>query len=122
MLHYIYLLSSLLQENTSSVRLLNAALVNGYSIVTYQRPLRAHDALDLPIFTNGSQAVIWGVGPLNQKLEVSFHTLWSKGKETGDISNTRGGKYITKLEENSLPVFKLYYCFVCIMGCTLYIF
>lgn len=55
------------------MRLLNAAMVNGYSIVTYQRPLKASDELDRPILTNGSQAIIWAIGPLNERQEVSFH-------------------------------------------------
>ncbi|RZF39223.1 hypothetical protein LSTR_LSTR010317 [Laodelphax striatellus] len=67
-----------IESNTESVRLLNAALVNGYSIVTYQRPLKAHDAFDKPIYTNRSQAVIWAVGPLNSKQEVSYHSITSK--------------------------------------------
>ncbi|XP_032665653.1 protein Skeletor, isoforms B/C isoform X1 [Odontomachus brunneus] len=62
-----------IQVNTDSVQLLNAALVNGYSIVTYQRPLKASDELDLPILTNGSQAIIWAIGPLNERQEVSYH-------------------------------------------------
>lgn len=66
------------QEDTSSVRLLNAAMVNGYSIVTYQRPLKAQDELDIDIRTNGSQPVIWAIGPLNSKNEVSYHTLTNK--------------------------------------------
>lgn len=70
------------QDNTNSVRLLNAALVNGYSIVTYQRPVRAHDALDKPVYTNTSQAVVWAVGPLNSKQEVSYHSLTVKGRLT----------------------------------------
>ncbi|XP_025266940.1 protein Skeletor, isoforms B/C isoform X2 [Camponotus floridanus] len=65
-------------ENTDSVRLLNAALVNGYSIVTYQRPLRASDELDRPILTNRSQAIIWAIGPLNERQEVSFHSRYLK--------------------------------------------
>ncbi|XP_070167433.1 protein Skeletor, isoforms B/C isoform X1 [Polyergus mexicanus] len=65
-------------ENTDSVRLLNAAMVNGYSIVTYQRPLRANDELDRPILTNKSQAVIWAIGPLNERQEVSFHSRYLK--------------------------------------------
>lgn len=69
------------QENTSSVRLLNAALVNGYSIVTYQRPVRAHDILDKTVYTNTSQTVIWAVGPLNSKQEVSYHSITSKGTD-----------------------------------------
>jgi len=60
------------------VRLLNAAMVNGYSIVTYQRPLKASDELDLPILTNGSQAIIWAIGPLNDRQEVSFHSHYLK--------------------------------------------
>ncbi|KAG5335452.1 SKEL1 protein, partial [Acromyrmex charruanus] len=67
-----------IQENTDSVRLLNAAMVNGYSIVTYQRPLKASDELDLPILTNGSQAIIWAIGPLNDRQEVSFHSHYLK--------------------------------------------
>ncbi|CAH2245286.1 jg15674 [Pararge aegeria aegeria] len=66
-------------KGTSSVRMLNAALVNGYSIVTYQRPLKAADSFDLPIFTNASQPIIWAVGPLNSKQEVSYHQYFTKG-------------------------------------------
>lgn len=69
---------SLLQENSNSIRLLNAATVNGYSIVTYQRPLTASDELDQSIITNGSQAVIWAIGPLNDRNEVSFHSKYLK--------------------------------------------
>ncbi|XP_015110834.1 protein Skeletor, isoforms B/C [Diachasma alloeum] len=67
-----------IQENTNSVRLLNAAMVNGYSIVTYQRPLSASDELDRQIRTNGSQAIIWAIGPLNERNEVSFHSHYLK--------------------------------------------
>ncbi|XP_026829942.1 protein Skeletor, isoforms B/C isoform X3 [Ooceraea biroi] len=67
-----------IQENTDSVRLLNAALVNGYSIVTYQRSLKASDELDRPILTNRSQAIIWAIGPLNERQEVSFHSHYLK--------------------------------------------
>lgn len=54
-------------------------MVNGYSIVTFQRPLKASDQFDLPIQINGSQAIVWGIGPLNQRTEVSFHTKYTKG-------------------------------------------
>lgn len=57
---------------------LNWAVVNGYSIVTYRRPLRAADVYDLPIFTNVSQPIIWAIGPLNQRDEVSFHNHYLK--------------------------------------------
>jgi hypothetical protein len=33
-------------------------MVNGYSIVTYQRPPKAQDELDIDILTNGTQPVI----------------------------------------------------------------
>lgn len=60
------------------MRLLNAAMVNGYSIVTYQRSLRSADACDLPISVNESIAIVWGLGPLNQRNEVSYHTHFNK--------------------------------------------
>ncbi|KAL0276587.1 UNVERIFIED_CONTAM: hypothetical protein PYX00_004134 [Menopon gallinae] len=66
-------------ERSNSVRLLNAALVNGYSIVTYQRSLKPQDELDRQIFTNGSQPVIWAIGPLNSLREVSYHSLANRG-------------------------------------------
>lgn len=60
-------------------------MVNGYSIVTYQRPLKASDKFDLPIRINGSQAIVWGIGPLNQRTEVSFHTKYTKGDRLIDF-------------------------------------
>lgn len=53
-------------------------MVNGYSIVTFQRPLRATDEFDLPIIANTSQAIVWAIGPLNQRQEVSYHSLYAK--------------------------------------------
>lgn len=53
-------------------------MVNGYSIVTYQRPLKANDELDRQIITNGSQAIVWAIGPLNERNEVSFHSDYLK--------------------------------------------
>lgn len=77
-----------IQPNTNSIRLLNAAMVNGYSIITYQRSLLAADELDKPIFTNRSQAVIWAIGPLNQRDEVSFHSHYTKGNRFIDFGRT----------------------------------
>ncbi|CAD7084416.1 unnamed protein product [Hermetia illucens] len=74
-----------IQEGTDSVRLLNAAMVNGYSIVTYQRSLKAADHLDLPIYLNGSQAIVWAIGPLNERAEVSFHSKYTKGDQLIDF-------------------------------------
>lgn len=45
-----------LKDNSNSIRLLNAAIVNDYSIVTYQRPLKPADSFDRQIFLNGSQS------------------------------------------------------------------
>lgn len=60
-------------------------MVNGYSIVTYQRPLRASDELDRSILTNQSQAIIWAIGPLNQRNEVSFHSQYTKKNQFIDF-------------------------------------
>lgn len=48
-------------------------MVNGFSIVTYQRPLKASDRFDLQIHTNRSQAIVWAIGPLNDHSETSYH-------------------------------------------------
>lgn len=48
-------------------------MVNGFSIVTYQRPLKASDRFDLQIHTNRSQAIVWAIGPLNDRTETSYH-------------------------------------------------
>lgn len=75
---FLFIFSHFLKDKTNSIRVLNAAMVNGYSIVTYQRPLRATDKFDLPIVANTSQATAWAIGPLNQRLEVSFHSLYAR--------------------------------------------
>ncbi|XP_043652121.1 protein Skeletor, isoforms D/E isoform X1 [Drosophila teissieri] len=67
-----------ISEKTNSIRLLNAAMVNGYSIVTYQRSLAATDRLDLPISMKEAESVVWAIGPLNDYQEVSFHTFYNK--------------------------------------------
>lgn len=90
-----------LQENTNSVRLLNAALVNGYSIVTYQRPLHASDSLDHPIYTNRSQAILWAIGPLNQRNEVSFHNHFLKRNKLIDFG--RPAKWNCPMPESEQP-------------------
>lgn len=46
--------------------------------MTYQRPLKASDELDRQVLTNRSQAIIWAVGPLNERQEVSFHSDYLK--------------------------------------------
>lgn len=74
-----------LKDNTNSIRLLNAAIVNDYSIVTYQRPLKAADAYDLSIYTNQTQAIVWAIGPLNQRFEVSYHSQFLKKNKVIDF-------------------------------------
>lgn len=66
-------------RGTNNIRLLNAALVNDYVMLTYQRPLKAQDEQDKSIITNGTQAVIWAVGPLSSDNEPTYHKLRNKG-------------------------------------------
>lgn len=82
--------------------MLNAATVNGYSIVTYQRPLRATDEFDLPIISNATQAIAWAIGPLNQRNEVSYHSLYSK--TTKLIQFGREPKWNCPLSENDMKM------------------
>ncbi|CAG9759702.1 unnamed protein product [Ceutorhynchus assimilis] len=88
-------------DDANNIRLLNAAMVNGYSIVTYQRPLKASDQYDQPIVTNGSQAIIWAIGPLNQRDEVSFHSSYLKKDSLIDFA--RPAKWNCPLPEGDVP-------------------
>lgn len=90
------------QDKTNSIRVLNAATVNGYSIVTYQRPLKATDEFDLPIIVNSSQAIAWAIGPLNQRLEVSFHSLYSRSTKL--IQFGREPQWNCPLSENDMKM------------------
>ncbi|XP_068896678.1 protein Skeletor, isoforms B/C isoform X2 [Tenebrio molitor] len=93
-----------LKEDGDNVRLLNAAMVNGYSIVTYQRPLKPSDEYDRQIHTNRSQAIIWAIGPLNQKDEVSFHSHYTKGDQFLDFG--RPAKWNCPMPESEQPSMK----------------
>lgn len=43
-------------------------------MVTFKRPLVAvDDVYDQHVFTDGPQAVVWAIGALNQRKEVSYH-------------------------------------------------
>lgn len=66
-------------RGANNIRLLNAALVNDYVMLTYQRPLKAQDDQDKSIITNGTQAVIWSVGALGPDNEPTYHKLRNKG-------------------------------------------
>lgn len=76
-------------------------MVNGYSIVTYQRPLKASDEFDKAILTNKSQAVIWAIGPLNQRKEVSFHTHYTMSDRFFDFG--RPAKWNCPMPEGDQP-------------------
>lgn len=55
----------------NNVRLLNSAVINEFTMLTYRQPLAASDnGLDQTIQVNGSQAVIWAIGPVNNKVRV----------------------------------------------------
>ncbi|KAF2366388.1 DOMON domain [Trinorchestia longiramus] len=75
-------------RGSNDVRLLNAALINDFTMLTFQRPLRAVDRDDRPIFTNSSQAVIWAVGPVNSQGHASYHTLRTRGNMFVDFGRT----------------------------------
>lgn len=76
-------------------------MVNGYSIVTYQRPLKASDELDRTILTNQTQAIIWAIGPLNERNEVSFHSHYTKGDKFIDFG--RPAKWNCPMPEGDHP-------------------
>lgn len=76
-------------------------MVNGYSIVTYKRPLHASDSLDHAIYTNRSQAIIWAIGPLNQRNEVSYHSHFLKRNRLIDFG--RPAKWNCPMPESEQP-------------------
>ncbi|KAF5296682.1 hypothetical protein FQR65_LT10223 [Abscondita terminalis] len=94
-----------LQNNTNSVTTLYATIVNGYSIVTYKRPLRQSDEFDKEIYTNASQPIIWAIGPLNQRDEVSFHSRWIKKNHF--INFGRFAKWNCPMPEAEQPLMKM---------------
>ncbi|KAI2799824.1 hypothetical protein BLOT_014252 [Blomia tropicalis] len=74
---------------TDSIKLLHAAVVNGFSMVTFKRPqLGVDEAYDQHIFSDGQQAVIWAIGPLNSRNEVSYHSLHNHGNKFIDFART----------------------------------
>ena len=52
----------------NDVKLLNSAVINEFTMLTYRRPLAKDDQYDTSISTNQSQAVIWAMGPINSKV------------------------------------------------------
>jgi len=68
-----------LPRGSNNVRLLNSAVINDFTMLTYRQPLKPRDRYDSMIFTNGSQSVIWALGPVNSKGEVSYHQKRTRG-------------------------------------------
>ena len=64
------LLSISLGKN--DVKLLNSAVINEFTMLTYRRPLARDDQYDTSISTNQSQAVIWAMGPINSKVNQNY--------------------------------------------------
>jgi len=58
--------------------MLNAAVVDGFTILTFQRKLRTGDAYDKSIRTNGTQPVIWAVGKIDNDL-AGYHAIRTPG-------------------------------------------
>lgn len=64
-----------LSTNASdSVTLLHGAKVNSFTMITFKRPLVAvDDAYDQHVYSDGPQAIVWAIGSLNDRKEVSYH-------------------------------------------------
>ena len=56
----------------NDVKLLNSAVINEFTMLTYRRPLARDDQYDTSISTNQSQAVIWAMGPINSKVNQNY--------------------------------------------------
>jgi len=68
-----------LRPGSNNVRLLNSAVINDFTMLTFRQPLAARDKFDSQIFTNDSQPIIWAIGPVNNKGEVSYHQKRLRG-------------------------------------------
>ena len=58
----------------NDVKLLNSAVINEFTMLTYRRPLARDDQYDTSISTNQSQAVIWAMGPINSKVNQNLES------------------------------------------------
>ncbi|XP_021961187.1 protein Skeletor, isoforms B/C [Folsomia candida] len=63
------------KEGANNVRLLSAASVNGFTILTFQRKLQPLDGLDKKIRTNESQPIIWAIGNLMPDNLAGYHEI-----------------------------------------------
>ncbi|KAF0313186.1 Protein Skeletor, isoforms B/C [Amphibalanus amphitrite] len=68
-----------LQGGKSGVRLLNSAFINGFSMLTFQRPLNSSDRWDTAVVPDQRQAVVWAVGPVSAAGDVGYHRRRVRG-------------------------------------------
>lgn len=74
---------------SDSLTLLHGAIVNGYSMVTFKRPQLGIDELyDQHVYSDGQQSIIWAIGPLNDRSEVGYHRLKTRGDTFIDFART----------------------------------
>lgn len=72
---------------TDSITLLHAAVVNGFSMITFKRPqLGVDEVYDQHVYSDGQQSVIWAIGPLNHRDEVSYHSMHNIGNKFIDFA------------------------------------
>lgn len=58
-------------------------------MVTFKRPqLGVDEKLDQHIYSDGQQSVMWAIGPLNNRMEVSYHRLRTTGDMFVDFART----------------------------------
>ena len=70
------------------MRLLNTALVNGFTMITYQRPLAASDDFDQAIDPDREQSVIWAVGKINSGGTVAYHNALRNRGMSAQLKNS----------------------------------
>ena len=52
----------------NDVKLLNSAVINDFTMLTFRQPLKASEKYDIEILTNQTQPIIWAIGPVNSKV------------------------------------------------------
>ncbi|RWS12065.1 protein Skeletor: isoforms D/E-like protein, partial [Dinothrombium tinctorium] len=74
---------------SDSYSILHAAVVNDFTMITFKRPqLGVDEVYDQHVYSDGPQAVLWAIGPLNDRKEVSYHRLRTNGNLFIDFART----------------------------------
>ncbi|KAG9510585.1 Protein Skeletor, isoforms D/E, partial [Fragariocoptes setiger] len=74
---------------SDSLTLLHGAIINSYTMVTFKRPQLGIDELyDQHVYSDGQQSIIWSIGPLNSRNEISYHRLRTRGDTFIDFART----------------------------------